>query len=80
VPDQLPKSKGAAATVTATALKSRLNGSFEKDNNQRGDAAIRALMAAVGENAAKFEVQKITGSKPIAFCPQTAGATTSYGR
>lgn len=50
--------KGAAAAVAATALKSRLNGLYEKDNSQHGDAAIRALMEAVGKNAAKFEVKQ----------------------
>ncbi len=53
----LKDEKGAAAAVSATSLKARLNGMFEKDNAQRGDAAIAALMAAVGANGAKFDVK-----------------------
>ena len=36
----------------------KYHGLYEKDNNQKGDTAIIALMAAVGENAAKFEVKQ----------------------
>jgi hypothetical protein len=32
-------------------------GMFKNDNHQQGDAAIRALMEAVGKDAAHFEVK-----------------------
>lgn len=53
----LKDKKGAAAAVSATALKARLNGLYGKDNAQKGDAAIAALLAAVGLDGGKLPIK-----------------------